>query len=80
MHGGHETTLQTMMLPLLHHGMMIMGIPYSEPRLHSTQSGGAPYGATALSTAATSLSDDEAFLSKQLGKRLAITSLKMKRL
>ena len=79
MHGGHETTLQTMMLPLLHHGMMIMGIPYSEPRLHSTQSGGTPYGATALSTTSPSLSDDEAFLSKQLGKRLAVTSLKMKR-
>ena len=44
MHGGHETTLQTMMLPLLHHGMMIMGIPYSEPRLHSTQSGEPPTG------------------------------------
>ncbi len=46
LHGGQETTQQSMMLPLLHHGMLILGIPYSEPALHTTQSGGTPYGAS----------------------------------
>jgi NAD(P)H dehydrogenase (quinone) len=78
MHGGQETTLQSMMLPLLHHGMMILGIPYSEPKLHSTQSGGTPYGATSVSTEHSPLSEDEIELSQQLGKRLAQTALKMK--
>lgn len=45
MHGGNETTLITMMLPLMHHGMLIVGLPYSDPVLSSTQSGGTPYGA-----------------------------------
>ena len=78
MHGGQETTLQSMMLPLLHHGMIILGIPYSEPKLHSTQSGGTPYGATSVSTEHSPLSEDEIELSQQLGKRLAQTALKMK--
>ena len=46
MHGGQESTLLSMMLPLLHHGMIIVGLPYSEPELSSTQSGGTPYGAS----------------------------------
>ncbi|WP_105903511.1 NAD(P)H:quinone oxidoreductase [Vibrio gangliei] len=48
-HGGQETTQQSMMLPLLHHGMMIMGIPYSEPNLHTSLQGGTPYGASSIS-------------------------------
>ncbi len=44
LHGGQETTLQSMMLPLLHHGMVIVGLPHSEPALHTTQGGGSPYG------------------------------------
>lgn len=77
MHGGQETTLTSMMLPLLHHGMLIMGLPYSEPALSSTDSGGTPYGASHVASAAGNkpLSDDEITLAKQLGKRLATTAL-----
>lgn len=78
LHGGQETTLQTMTLPLLHHGMLIMGIPYSEPKLHTTQSGGTPYGATSVSHSENSLSKDEICLAQALGKRLATTALKLK--
>ncbi|NOH25432.1 NAD(P)H:quinone oxidoreductase [Vibrio europaeus] len=78
LHGGQETTLQSMMLPLLHHGMMIMGIPYSQPKLHTTQSGGTPYGATSVNSSGSTLSEDEIELSQQLGKRLAQTALKLK--
>lgn len=78
LHGGQETTLQTMMLPLLHHGMMIMGIPYSEPALHSTTRGGTPYGATSVDSAQKRLSEDETELAQQLGKRLATMALKLK--
>ncbi|NOJ22842.1 NAD(P)H:quinone oxidoreductase [Vibrio coralliilyticus] len=78
LHGGQETTLQTMMLPLLHHGMMVLGIPYSEPTLHTTQTGGTPYGATSVTHDGASLSQDEIELAQQLGKRLATTALKMK--
>jgi NAD(P)H dehydrogenase (quinone) len=78
LHGGQETTLQSMMLPLLHHGMMILGIPYSEPKLHSTTSGGTPYGATTVSSSPAGLTAEEAELAQQLGKRLATTALKLK--
>ena len=78
MHGGQESTIQTMMLPLLHHGMMILGIPYSEPKLHSTQSGGTPYGASSVSGHGHTLSEDEIALAQALGKRLASTALKLK--
>ncbi|EGA71072.1 hypothetical protein VISI1226_21724 [Vibrio sinaloensis DSM 21326] len=78
LHGGQETTLQTMMLPLLHHGMMILGIPYSEPKLHTTSRGGTPYGATTVSSGSSPLTQDEVELAKNLGKRLAVTALKMK--
>jgi NAD(P)H dehydrogenase (quinone) len=67
-----------MMQPLLHHGMMILGIPYSEPKLHSTQSGGTPYGASTVSSLGGKLSDDEIVLAQKLGKRLANAALKMK--
>ncbi|USD40429.1 NAD(P)H:quinone oxidoreductase [Vibrio sp. SCSIO 43135] len=79
MHGGQETTLQTMMLPLLHHGMMVLGIPYSEPALHTTRAGGTPYGATSVASEHNSaLERDEAELARALGARLAATALKLK--
>lgn len=79
MHGGNETTLLTMMLPLMHHGMLIVGLPYSEPALSATQSGGTPYGASHIGGAADdkSISDDERKLCIALGKRLAETALKL---
>jgi NAD(P)H dehydrogenase (quinone) len=73
LHGGQESTLLSMMLPLLHHGMMILGIPYSESELFSTTSGGTPYGAshTAGQDDALKLSEEEKRLCFALGKRLA---------
>ena len=79
MHGGNETTLLSMMLPLFHHGMLLMGLPYSHPELSSTQSGGTPYGASHVSgmNGTPNLSQDATFLAKALGKRLAETALKL---
>ena len=79
MHGGNESTLLTMMLPLLHHGMLIVGLPYSEPSLASTQSGGTPYGASHVGGAMDDkkITDDEKKLCIALGKRLAETALKL---
>lgn len=79
MHGGNETTLLTMMLPLMHHGMLIVGLPYSEPALSSTQSGGTPYGASHIGGAMNDkkITDDEKNLCIALGKRLAETALKL---
>lgn len=79
MHGGQESTLLSMMLPLLHHGMVIIGIPYSEPELASTQSGGTPYGASHVAGLASDapISEAEKKLCVALGKRLAITALKL---
>ena len=73
LHGGQETTLLSMMLPLLHHGMVIVGIPYTEPYLNATRSGGTPYGATHVSGTANdrTVTDEEARLAYALGKRLA---------
>lgn len=80
MHGGQETTLISMMLPLIHHGMLIIGIPYSEPELTSTQSGGTPYGAshTAGPKSDLPLTTEEKNLCKALGKRLALITKKLK--
>lgn len=79
MHGGNETTLITMMLPLMHHGMTILGIPYSEAALSSTKTGGTPYGASHIGGAMDDqpISDDEKKLCLALGKRLAETALKL---
>ena len=79
LHGGQETTLQSMMLPLLHHGMMIIGIPYSEPGLFTTTTGGTPYGASHVAGAENrnALSDEEKQLCIALGKRLASITLKL---
>lgn len=79
MHGGNETTLLTMMLPLLHHGMLMVGLPYSEPVLSSTKTGGTPYGASHIAGPMDDqpLSEDEKKLCLALGKRLAETALKL---
>jgi NAD(P)H dehydrogenase (quinone) len=79
MHGGQESTLLSMMLPLLHHGMVIVGLPYSEPELSSTQSGGTPYGASHVAGTANDLpvSEAEKRLCMALGRRLAETALKL---
>ena len=79
MHGGNETTLVTMMLPLMHHGMLIVGVPYSEPELSSTQSGGTPYGASHVGGTMDDkpITADEKKLCMALGKRLAETALKL---
>ncbi len=78
LHGGQETTLQTMMLPLLHHGMLILGIPYSEIELHKTQTGGTPYGVTHLNAEQkTGLSREEKNLAFYQGKRLAQIAKKL---
>jgi NAD(P)H dehydrogenase (quinone) len=73
LHGGQETTLLTMMLPLMHHGMLLTGIPYTEPVLHSTTTGGTPYGAShwAGSNNDRPISDDERALCLALGRRIA---------
>lgn len=79
LHGGQETTLLSMMLPLLHHGMMIVGIPYTEPGLNSTRSGGTPYGAShvAGTDARSTLTAEEAALAQAQGRRLAELALKL---
>lgn len=79
MHGGQETTLTTMMVPLLHHGMMILGLPYSETELLHTTTGGTPYGPSHLAGADSlrPLSDEEQSLCRALGRRLASTAVKL---
>lgn len=79
MHGGQESTLLTMILPLLHHGMLIVGLPYTETELFQTKTGGSPYGATRLTDdlEATPLSDEERKLCLALGKRVASTAKKL---
>ena len=79
MHGGNESTLLTMMLPVMHHGMLIVGLPYSEPELSSSQSGGTPYGASHIGGSADDkpITSEERKLCLALGKRLAQTALKL---
>ena len=81
MHGGHESTLLSMMLPLLHHGMILVGLPYSEPALHKTQTGGSPYGASRLTSDMENmaLSDDERKLCLSLGQRVADIARRLKK-
>lgn len=73
MHGGQESTLLSMMLPLLHHGCVLVGLPFTEPALAATRSGGTPYGASHVSGAQDdpTPSDDEAALARALGRRVA---------
>ncbi len=79
MHGGQESTLLSMMLPLLHHGMVMLGLPYSEPDLTKTSTGGTPYGASHIAGPDSSLpiSDEESRLCIALGKRVAEMALKL---
>ena len=79
LHGGQESTLLSMMLPLLHHGMLIVGLPYTEAALMSTASGGSPYGATHWSgiKGDQALSEDTRSLAIALGKRLATTAARL---
>ncbi len=79
LHGGQETTLLSMMLPLLHHGMVLLGLPYTEPDLISTASGGTPYGASHVAGAGSdrAITAEEKKLCLALGKRLAETALKL---
>lgn len=81
MHGGQESTLLSMMLPLLHQGMVIAGIPYSEQGLHQTVGGGTPYGASHLANAAqgNKLSAHESELCQALGNRVAELAIKLRR-
>jgi NAD(P)H dehydrogenase (quinone) len=80
LHGGQETTLTSMMLPLLHHGMLVLGLPYTLAEVNHTSSGGTPYGASHWAGPADDkpLSEDERALCIALGKRLAETALKLK--
>ncbi len=79
LHGGQESTLLSMMLPLMHQGMLITGIPYSESSLHATQTGGTPYGASHLAGGEkpSVLSEDEIKLCQALGKRVAEIAKKL---
>ena len=78
-HGGQESTLLSMMLPLLHHGCVIAGIPYTEPRLTSTRTGGTPYGASHVAGGHddASVDEDEAHLARALGRRIAQLAWKL---
>lgn len=79
MHGGQETTLVSMMLPLLHHGALVMGIPYTEAALNATRTGGTPYGASHVAGSGDDapISDDERTLARVLGRRVATVAAKL---
>ncbi len=78
-HGGQESTLLSMCLPLLHHGMLITGVPYSVPELHTTTSGGTPYGASHVAgeNQASNLTEAEISISRALGLRIATIASKL---
>jgi NAD(P)H dehydrogenase (quinone) len=79
LHGGQESTLLSMMLPLMHHGMVIVGLPYTDPELSATETGGTPYGASHVAGSASDrpISADEKTLCIALGRRLAEVALKL---
>ena len=79
LHGGQETTLLSMMLPLMHHGMLIVGLPYTAPELSTTETGGTPYGASHVAGSASDrpVSAEEKALCLALGKRLAGVALSL---
>ena len=79
LHGGQETTLLTMALPLIHHGMLFVGLPYTEPALSSTTTGGTPYGASHVTwnRDPDALADDERELARALGRRVAEVALRL---
>jgi NAD(P)H dehydrogenase (quinone) len=78
MHGGQETTLVSMMLPLLHHGMLLVGLPYGERALHATRSGGTPYGASHVAGVQQDLTEEERALAQALGRRVAQLAVTLK--
>lgn len=79
MHGGQESTLLSMLVPLLHHGCVVAGIPYTEPLLSSTRSGGTPYGASHVAGAKDEpqLTDEESVLARALGRRIADLAVRL---
>jgi NAD(P)H dehydrogenase (quinone) len=79
-HGGQETTLLSMMLPLLHHGMTLVGLPYTEAALSRTRTGGSPYGASHVEqgAVAATLAEDEITLARLLGRRVATLAQRLK--
>jgi len=79
MHGGQESTLLSMLLPLLHHGCVVAGIPFTEPALNTTRSGGTPYGASHVAGLQDDPqpSDDESVLARALGRRIATLAAKL---
>ncbi|HMA87649.1 MAG TPA: NAD(P)H:quinone oxidoreductase [Burkholderiales bacterium] len=81
LHGGHETTLVSMMLPLLHHGMLIVGLPYTQAELNATRDGGTPYGASHFAGSADDrpVAEAERALCVAQGRRLAEAALKLAR-
>jgi NAD(P)H dehydrogenase (quinone) len=81
LHGGQETTLLSMMLPLLHHGMYLVGLPYTERALSDTRSGGTPYGASHVGAAGTApaLTEAEKALAQALGRRVAVLAVQLAR-
>lgn len=82
LHGGQESTLLSMMLPLMHHGMLILGLPYTQPELMTTKSGGSPYGASHWSglDGKLPITEDTRTLAIALGKRLAETALQLQKI
>ncbi|HAT29356.1 MAG TPA: NAD(P)H-quinone oxidoreductase [Janthinobacterium sp.] len=80
LHGGQEATLLSMMIPLFHHGLMVLGLPYTNPELMTTSSGGTPYGAShwAGLDGDKAITDDEKRLAVALGRRLALTALRLR--
>ena len=81
MHGGQESTLLSMLVPLLHHGMLIVGLPFTEPQVSATRSGGTPYGASHLAgtRGERAIDDDERALARALGRRVADVAARLTR-
>lgn len=78
LHGGMESTLLTMAIPLVHHGMLLVGVPYTHPGLHGTRTGGGPYGASHIAAEwNASISTDEQEISRALGERVARLALRL---
>jgi NAD(P)H dehydrogenase (quinone) len=81
MHGGQESTLLSMMVPLLHHGMLLVGVPFTEAAINATTSGGTPYGASHVAGTAGDrpISDDERTIARALGRRVADVAVRLAR-
>jgi NAD(P)H dehydrogenase (quinone) len=79
LHGGQESTLLSMALPLIHHGMLFVGVPYTEPALFATRTGGSPYGATMITAEwAGGMSDDEKTVAQALGYRVTAIASRLR--